>query len=48
MTEFQDYKNYGEGKEDDVQYFCKLTFGQFFTILVLEVVTLAFIFYLGA
>jgi cell division septation protein DedD len=46
----EDYKNYnvGEEKEEDVQYFCKFTFGQFFTILILEVVTLAFIFYLGA
>lgn len=49
MTEFKDYKNYGnEEKEDEAQYFCKFTFGQFFTIIVLEVVTLAFIFYLGA
>ena len=48
MTEFKDYKNFGEEKEADVQYFCKLTFLQFFTILVLEVVTLAFLFYLGA
>jgi len=50
MAEFRDYKDYGEIKErdDDVQYFCKFTFGQFFTILVMEVVTLAFVFYLGA
>lgn len=49
MTEFKDYKNYGnEEKEDEAQYFCKFTFGQFFTIIVLEVVTLAFVFYLGA
>lgn len=48
MNEFSDYKNIKEEKEEDVQYFCKFTFGQFFTILVLEVVTLAFVFYLGA
>ncbi|MDO8526255.1 MAG: SPOR domain-containing protein [Deltaproteobacteria bacterium] len=29
-------------------YFCRFTFGQFFTILVLEIFTLFFIFYLGA
>ncbi|MBI2092017.1 MAG: SPOR domain-containing protein [Deltaproteobacteria bacterium] len=46
MNEFRDLKNLKE--DDDLQYFCKFTFGQFFTILVLEVVTLAFVFYLGA
>jgi cell division septation protein DedD len=46
MSEFRDVKNLRE--DDDVQYFCRFTFGQFFTILVLEVVTLAFVFYLGA
>lgn len=45
MTE--NYKDYQEG-QGDVQCFCKFTFGQFFTILVLEIVTLAFVFYLGA
>lgn len=29
-------------------YFCRFTFGQFFTLLVLEIFTLFFIFYLGA
>ena len=29
-------------------YFCRFTFGQFFTILVLEIFTLFFVFYLGA
>ncbi|PIR16843.1 MAG: hypothetical protein COV46_06760 [Deltaproteobacteria bacterium CG11_big_fil_rev_8_21_14_0_20_49_13] len=43
-----DYKNIQEEREPDLQYFCKFTFGQFFTILVLEVATLAFVFYLGA
>ena len=32
----------------EVSYFCRFTFGQFFTILVLEIFTLFFIFYLGA
>ncbi len=43
-----DYKDYQEEVEPGVQYFCKFTFGQFFTLLVLEVVTLGFVFYLGA
>lgn len=29
-------------------YFCRFTFGQFFTLLVIEIFTLFFIFYLGA
>ena len=33
---------------DDDQYFCRFTFGQFFAILVIEVVALFFAFYLGA
>lgn len=49
MNEYRDYKDIDtEEKEEDAQYFCRFTFGQFFTILVLEVVTLAFVFYLGA
>jgi len=48
MTEFRDYKNISAEKEEDAQYFCKFTFGQFFTIIVLEVITLSFVFYLGA
>lgn len=35
-------------KEDRPSYFCRFTFGQFFTLLVLEIFTLFFIFYLGA
>lgn len=35
-------------KEDKPGYFCRFTFGQFFTLLVLEIFTLFFIFYLGA
>lgn len=30
------------------RYFCRFTFGQFFTLIVLQVFTLFFIFYLGA
>ena len=29
-------------------YFCRFTFGQFFTLLVLEIFTLGFVFYLGS
>lgn len=32
----------------EASYFCRFTFGQFFTILVLEIFTLFFIFYLGS
>lgn len=35
-------------QEPPEQYFCKFTFGQFFTIMVLEIITVCFIFYLGA
>lgn len=37
-----------EEDEAPVQYFCKFTFAQFFTIMVLAVFTLGFMFYLGA
>lgn len=37
-----------EEEEAPVQYFCKFTFAQFFTIMVLAVFTLGFMFYLGA
>ena|SRR3989338_794807 len=33
---------------NEKSYFCRFTFGQFFTLLVLEIFTLFFIFYLGA
>jgi cell division septation protein DedD len=33
---------------DDEQFFCRFTFGQFFALLVIEVVALFFAFYLGA
>ncbi len=49
MTEYNEYNNpVQEEKEEEAGYFCRFTFGQFFTILVLEVVTFAFVFYLGA
>lgn len=38
----EDYK-----KEVD-DYFCRFTFGQFVTLILLEIVTLFFVFYLGA
>lgn len=48
----QDYKDYEEGmegrEEPETHFFCKLTFGQFFTLMVLEIITLCFVFYLGA
>lgn len=34
--------------EAPVQYFCKFTFAQFFTIMTLSVFTMGFMFYLGA
>ncbi len=39
-------RNTGEGESDS--FFCRFTFGQFFALLVLEVFTLFFVFYLGA
>src|SRR3989338_5620270 len=35
------------GKEVE-DYFCRFTFGQFVTLILLELVTLFFVFYLGA
>lgn len=35
-------------RDKERSYFCRFTFGQFFTLLVLEIFTLFFIFYLGA
>jgi len=34
--------------EEQESFFCRFTFGQFFALLVLEVFTLFFVFYLGA
>ncbi len=39
--------NRGRGEESE-SFFCRFTFGQFFALLVLEVFTLFFVFYLGA
>lgn len=48
----QDYNNFNEEPEElepeETHFFCKLTFGQFFTLIVLEILTLSFVFYLGA
>ncbi len=35
-------------KRDLEDYFCRFTFGQFVTLILLEIVTLFFVFYLGA
>lgn len=35
-------------QKKEPSYFCRFTFGQFFTLLVLEIFTLFFIFYLGS
>jgi len=49
MANYQDYEDdYEEGEEKEPHFFCKLTFGQFFTLMVLEIITLCFVFYLGA
>lgn len=42
-----DYMKNRRGEESD-SFFCRFTFGQFFALLVLEVFTLFFVFYLGA
>lgn len=42
-----DYMRSRKGEESD-SFFCRFTFGQFFALLVLEVFTLFFVFYLGA
>lgn len=52
MQEYSEFEE-DEREEDDAEeqpthHFCKLTFGQFFTLMVLEVITLCFVFYLGA
>ena len=44
MTEYQRHRR---GSESD-GFFCRFTFGQFFAILLLEIFTLIFVFYLGA
>lgn len=44
-----DYED-GEGSTEgeSVRYFCRFTFGQFFTLFLLGVITIVFVFYLGA
>lgn len=42
-----DYMRNKKGEEAD-NFFCRFSFGQFFALLVLEVFTLFFVFYLGA
>lgn len=37
-----------EFKRDLEDYFCRFTFGQFVTLILLEILTLFFVFYLGA
>ena len=52
MTEPDQYNEFDEIEEESEEtkphFFCKLTFGQFFTLMVLEIITLSFVFYLGA
>lgn len=43
-----EYMRNRRGEEAHEGFFCRFTFGQFFAILVLEVFTLFFVFYLGA
>lgn len=43
-----DYLKSRKGEEQGEGFFCRFTFGQFFALLVLEVFTLFFVFYLGA
>lgn len=50
-TEFRDDDDAVSAEFDDrgaVPYFCRLTFGQFFTLVVLLVITVCSTFYLGA
>lgn len=44
MSEYMRSRN----RDDADGYFCRFTFGQFFALLVIEVFTLFFVFYLGA
>jgi cell division septation protein DedD len=43
-----DYSRSRRDTDDSDSFFCRFTFGQFFALLVLEVFTLFFVFYLGA
>jgi cell division septation protein DedD len=54
FDEIKEVEDLGDGQgagfkeKEDVYYFCKLTFGQFFTFIVLQVITLVAAFYIGA
>ncbi len=41
-------KSMDDFKKELEDYFCRFTFGQFVTLILLEIVTLFFVFYLGA
>lgn len=43
-----DYSRTRRQVDENESFFCRFTFGQFFALLVLEVFTLFFVFYLGA
>ena len=43
-----DYARGRQGRDGGEGFFCRFTFGQFFALLVLEVFTIFFVFYLGA
>jgi cell division septation protein DedD len=43
-----DYSRTRRQVDESESFFCRFTFGQFFALLVLEVFTLFFVFYLGA
>jgi cell division septation protein DedD len=43
-----DYSRTRRQVDENENFFCRFTFGQFFALLVLEVFTLFFVFYLGA
>ncbi len=43
-----DYMRNSRRREEGDGFFCRFTFGQFFALLILEVFTLFFVFYLGA
>lgn len=46
MVEYS--RNRKGADEEDEGYFCRFTFGQFFALLVIEIFTVFFVFYLGA
>ncbi|PIU57502.1 MAG: hypothetical protein COS89_04380 [Deltaproteobacteria bacterium CG07_land_8_20_14_0_80_38_7] len=43
-----DYSRHHRSTDNNDGFFCRFTFGQFFALLVLEVFTVFFVFYLGA